>query len=103
MMPGVEPGIILVALSGALMLVTAFGLRTRASATIGIALLALAGAGFAWGVMLLLPEPSTGEWIAAVALLAILTPGHARIVLGRFGPSARGAPIRAFAPPGEKR
>ena len=102
-MPGVEPGVVLIALSGAFMLVTAFGLRTRAPALVGILLLALAGTGFGWGVMLLLPDPSAGEWVASVALLAVLTPAHVRIVLGRFGPSARGAPIRALAAPGEKR
>jgi hypothetical protein len=99
----VEAGAILIALTSALMLVTAFGLRTRAPALVSIVLLAVAGGGFAWGVMLLQPDPSVGEWIAAVAILSVLVPAHVRIVLGRFGPSARGAPIRALAAPGEKR
>jgi hypothetical protein len=103
MMPGVEPGVVLIVLAVAVMLITAFVLRTRAPAAVGISLLAMAGAGFGWGVMLLLPDPSMGEWIAAAGLLAVLTPAHVRIVLGRFGPAARGAPIRSFAAPGERR
>jgi hypothetical protein len=99
----VEPGAILIAASAVVMLVTAFVLRTRAPALVGIALLALAGGAFAWGVMLLQPDPSVGEWVAGVVILSVLTPAHVRILLGRFGPSARGAPIRALAAPGEKR
>ena len=103
MIPGMEPGLLLILLAVALMLLTAFVLRTRTPAALAISLLALAGAGFGWGVMMLLPDPSVGEWIAAVGLLAVLTPAHVRIVLGRFGPAARGAPIRALAAPGERR
>ena len=103
MMPGVEPGVVLILLSVALMLLTAFVLRTRAPGALGISLLALAGAAFGWGMMLLRPDPSVGEWVAAVLLLAVLTPVHVRILLGRFGSAARGAPLRAFAPPGEHR
>jgi hypothetical protein len=103
MMPGMEPGLLLILLGVALMLLTAFVLRTRTPGALAISLLALAGAGFGCGVMMLLPDPSVGEWIAAVGLLAVLTPAHVRIVLGRFGPAARGAPIRAFAAPGERR
>jgi hypothetical protein len=99
----VEPGAILIAIASAVMLVTAFALRTRAPAIVGISLLALAGGAFAWGVMLLQPDPSVGEWVAAVAILSVLTPAHVRIVLGRFGPAARGTPVRALAAPGEKR
>jgi hypothetical protein len=99
----VEPGAILISVSSAVMLVTALALRTRVPAAAGIALLSLAGGAFGWGVMLLQPDPSVGEWVAAVTILSVLTPAHVRIVLGRFGPSARGAPIRALAAPGEKR
>lgn len=102
-MPGVEPGVALILLAIAVMLLTAFVLRTRAPAVVGISVLALAGAGFGWGVMLLRADPSVGEWIAATGLLAALTPTHVRIVVGRFGPAALGAPIRAFAAPGEHR
>lgn len=98
-----EPGVVLILLSVAVMVLTVVALRTRAPAVIGILLLALAGAGFGWGAMMLRPDPSVGEWVAAVGLLAVLTPAHARIVLGRFGPAARGTPIRGFAAPGEHR
>jgi hypothetical protein len=36
--------------------------------------------------MLLQPDPSTGEFVVAVAALAFLVPAHVRIVLGPFGP-----------------
>jgi hypothetical protein len=101
-MPGVGPGVILIT-SIALMAVTAFVLRTRVPAVVGVLLLAAAGGAFGWGVLLLQPDPSVGEAIATVGLLAVLTPAHVRIVLGRFGPGARGAPIRALAAPGERR
>jgi hypothetical protein len=103
MMPGVEPGVVLILMAAGLALLTAFVLRTRVPGVVGILLLAVEGAGFGWGVMLLRPDPSVGEWIAAVGLLAVLTPAHVHVVLGRFGPSARGAPIRALAAPGEPR
>jgi nucleoside recognition membrane protein YjiH len=103
MMPGVEvaPGVIVS--SVALMALTAFVLRTRVPAAVGVLLLAVAGGAFAWGVLLLQPDPSVGESVAAVALLSVLTPAHVRIVLGPYGPVARGAPIRALAAPGERR
>ena len=103
MMPGVDlaPGVIVS--SVALMVLTAFVLRTRVPAAVGVLLLAVAGGAFAWGVLLLQPDPSVGEAVAAVALLAVLTPAHIRIVLGPYGPAARGVPIRALAAPGERR
>ena len=96
-------GVVLLVTSSALMALTAFVLRTRVPAAMGVLLLAAAGGAFGWGMLLLQPEPSVGESVAAVGLLTILTPAHVRIVLGRFGPSARGATIRALAGPGERR
>ena len=96
-------GVVLLVSSSALMALTAFVLRTRVPAAMGVLLLAAAGGAFGWGVLLLQPDPSVGESVAAVGLLTILTPAHVRIVLGRFGPSARGATIRALAGPGERR
>jgi hypothetical protein len=92
-------GVWIIALSAALALVTAFVLRTRPPAGLVVALLAVAGAGVGWGGMLLQPDPSTVEFVLAVAVLAILFPAHVRIVLGRFGPSARGEGIRAMTDP----
>jgi hypothetical protein len=71
-------------------LVTAFGLRTRLRYAAVFLLLMAAGAGVAWGGMLLRPDPSAGEVVAAVVLLAVLVPFHARIVLGPFGPRTGG-------------
>ena len=89
----------IVGFSAAVALVTAFALRTRLAAGLVIALLAVAGAGVGWGGMLLQPDPSTFEFVLAVAGLALLFPAHVRIVLGRFGPSARGEGIRAMTDP----
>jgi hypothetical protein len=36
--------------------------------------------------MLIQADPSIGEFVAAVAMLAGLVPAHVRIVLGPFGP-----------------
>jgi hypothetical protein len=89
----------IIAVSAAVALVTAFVLRTRVPAGLGVALLAVAGAGVGWGGMLLQPDPSTFEFVLTIALLALLFPAHVRIVLGRFGPSARGEGIRAMTDP----
>jgi hypothetical protein len=76
----------LVAGSGFVAVVTAFLLRARLSAATVVILLAAAGAGVGWGAMLLQPDPSTGEVVAAIVILAVLVPAHVRIVLGPFGP-----------------
>jgi fatty acid desaturase len=57
--------------------------------------LAVAGGALGWGGMLLRPDPSVGEFVAAVVLLAVLVPAHVRIVLGRFGPRAAAEPAPA--------
>ena len=51
-----------------------------------LAVLALAGAGIGWGAMLIQPDPSAGEFAAAIVILGVLIPAHVRIVLGPFGP-----------------
>jgi hypothetical protein len=89
----------IVAVSATLAFLTAFALRTRLPAGVVVALLAVAGAGVGWGGMLLQPDPSTFEFVLTVAVLALLFPAHVRIVLGRFGPSARGEGIRAMTNP----
>jgi hypothetical protein len=105
MMPGVDPapGVIVLVSASALMVLAAFVLRTRVPAAVGVFLLAAAGGAFGWGILHLQPNPSVGESIAAVGLLAVLTPAHVRIVFGRYGPAAREASIRALAAPGERR
>ncbi len=65
---------------------TALLLRTRMPGVLVAAVLMLAGVGLGWGGMLVQPDPSIGELIAAVAMLAFLVPAHVRIVLGPFGP-----------------
>jgi hypothetical protein len=78
----------IVVAAGAVALLTAFPLRTRLPAPLVTVTLAVAGGAIGWGGMLLRPDPSVGELVAAVVLLAVLVPAHARIVLGRFGPRA---------------
>ena len=82
-------GVWIVSASVAIGLVTAFLLRTRLPARVVLALLAAAGAGIAWGGMLLRADPTPGEVAGAVAVLAALVPAHVRIVLGPVDP--RGA------------
>jgi hypothetical protein len=89
----------IVVASAVLALLTAFVLRPRLPAVAVATLLAAAGAGVGWGGMLLQPDPSAFEIVLTVALLAFLFPAHVRIVLGRFGPSARGEGIRAMTDP----
>jgi hypothetical protein len=77
--------------SAALALLGAFVVRRRLPGRLVTAILAVAGAGLGYGVMLLQPDPSTGELVAAVFLLTVLVPAHVRIVLGPFGPKRREA------------
>jgi hypothetical protein len=88
-----------VAGSALVALVTAFALRTRLPGAIVAVILTAAGAGIGWGGMVLQEDPTTPELIVGVVLMALLVPLHVRIVLGRFGPSARGRGIRAMADP----
>jgi hypothetical protein len=88
-----------VAVSAAGAVATGFLLRTRLPGAVVVVVLAAAGAGLGWGGMLLQPDPSTGEVVLAVAVMAVLVPAHVRIVLGRFGPAGRGQGIRAMADP----
>jgi hypothetical protein len=79
--------------------VAAFALRNRIQGALVALILTTAGAGIGWGGMLLQKDPSTVEFVVGVALMAALVPLHVRIVLGRFGPAARGRGIRAMADP----
>ena len=82
-----DPGVWLVSASAAVALFTAFVARPRVTPAVSILILGLAGAGLGWGGMLIQPDPSTFELVAAVAMLAFLVPAHVRIVLGPFGPA----------------
>jgi hypothetical protein len=82
----VDQGAWLAAVSAAVGVVIAFLLRRRVAAGVVTVMLALAGAGIGWGGMLVQPDPSVGEFVAAVAILALLVPAHVRIVIGPFGP-----------------
>lgn len=88
-----------IAASAGLAVATAFLLRARFGALLVSLLLAAAGAGLGWGGVTLRDDPTATELAVTVALMAVLVPAHVRIVLGRFGPSARGAGIRAMADP----
>jgi hypothetical protein len=67
-------------------LIAAFWLRTRLPYAAVFVTLMVVGAGIAWGGLLLRPDPSAGEIVLTVGLLAALVPFHVRIVLGPFGP-----------------
>ena len=81
-----DQGAWVAAVSSAAAVGTALLCRRRLAAPAVIAILVLAGAGIGWSGMLVQPDPSIGEVIAAVAMLALLVPAHVRIVLGPFGP-----------------
>ncbi len=85
-----ETGTVVVVVAVALGLATAFLLRRRLPSGVVAVLLASAGAGIAWGGMLLQPDPSIGEAVAGILTLTLLIPAHVRIVLGPFGPARRG-------------
>ena len=87
--------------SAALALIAAFAFRTRLPSWLVAELLSLAGVGIGAGGMLYQPSPSIGEFAAAVVALAILVPAHVRIVMGPFGPAARGKPWAGSAPPAQ--
>ena len=87
----------IVAAAAAVALITALLLRTRIPPPLVTIVLAVAGGALGWGGMLLRPDPSVGEFAAAVVLLAVLVPSHVRIVLGRFGPRAATEPTPASA------
>jgi hypothetical protein len=82
----VDQGAWLAAVSAAVAVAAALLLRRRLAPLALIVILALAGAGIGWGGMLIQRDPSPGELVAAVVMLAALIPAHVRIVLGPFGP-----------------
>ena len=84
----VDSGGWIAGISAGVALVTALFLRNRAPGPVVLAILVAAGAGIGWGGMLIQPDPSVGEFVAAVAILAALIPAHVRIVLGPYGPSS---------------
>jgi hypothetical protein len=93
----------IVAGSALMAVVTAFPLRTRLPGAGVAVILIAAGAGIGWGGMLLQQDPTTVEFVVGVTVMALLVPLHVRIVLGGFGPSARGRGIRAMADPAGQR
>ena len=78
--------VIVVVVSSAIALATAFLGRRRLPAPAVAVLLAIAGGTLAWGILLLQPSPSVGESVGSIVLLALLLPAHVRYVLGPFGP-----------------
>jgi hypothetical protein len=84
----VDQGAWLAAVSAAAAVGTALLLRRRLAGPAVLGILTLAGAGIGWGGMLIQPDPSIGEFVAAVGMLAFLVPAHVRVVLGPFGPQS---------------
>ncbi|MDQ3991455.1 MAG: hypothetical protein M3245_03985 [Actinomycetota bacterium] len=79
------PAVSIVAISATAGLLTALALRRRLPTAAVVVLLGLAGAGVAWGGMLLRHAPAPAEVALAVVAMALLAPAHARIVLGPLG------------------
>ena len=81
-----DTGLALVIGAGAVAVLTAFVLRSRAPAALSISLMTAASAALAYGGMLLRQDPSALEIALAVLAMAVLGPAHVRIVLGPYGP-----------------
>lgn len=79
-------GIALLISGGAVALLSAFVLRTRAPAAVVALILVACGAALGVGAMLVQDRVSTTNWIVGVAALTVLVPAHVRVVLGPFGP-----------------
>jgi hypothetical protein len=75
-----------IAASAALLLATAFVVRTRIATAAVDGLLAAAGAGLAVGGLLLVDHVETGSWIVAPISLAVLTVVHVRAMFAGSGP-----------------
>lgn len=75
----------MVAVAALVAALTALVLRRRLRGPAVFFLLAGSGAALAGGGMMLRPDPSVGEWVLALAGMALLAPLHARIVLGPLG------------------
>jgi hypothetical protein len=78
-------GVTLVSGAGAAALLLAFFGRNRLSRGFVFFVLALCGAGIGLGIGLVLGEETVPQLVAAVILLSVLTPFHARVVFGPFG------------------
>ena len=81
-----EAGAWVAATSALVATIVALLLREKLASVLVLVALGSAGAGIGWGGMLIQPDPSPGEFVAAVAMLTVLVPAHVRIVLGPFGP-----------------
>jgi hypothetical protein len=68
----------------ALLLLVAFGLRSRAPAAASMSLGAAGGGALAAGALLVQPHASSADWVVAVGAMAFLAPAHIRVVLGPF-------------------
>jgi hypothetical protein len=84
-------------------LLTVFALWPRLPSAVGLVVTALCGAAIAAGGLLLQDDPSRGDWVLAVAVLATLAPMHTRLLFGRSGARrlARGL-LPPSAPPRTK-
>lgn len=78
-------GIGLIVAGGLLSVLTAFGLWRRLAAAAGFGGLAASGAIVGAGALLVQDEVAAAEWAITLLALAVLTPVHARLVLGRPG------------------
>ena len=79
-------GVALIVAGGAIGLVTALLLRTRAPAIVIAGVLTGCGLALGAGALLVQDHVSTTNWVLTLALIAFLVPAHVRIVLGPFGP-----------------
>ncbi len=79
-------GAVILAICGAMAVVTALVLRTRWSARTVDVVMALAGAGMGVGGLLLLDDVSVGSWVFAPLVLAVVAPAQVRALFAGDGP-----------------
>lgn len=84
----------LIVVGTAAVLGVAFGLRDRLPAFAVIGLLAAGGALVAAGALLARDHAGGGDWVLALAGLALLMPLHAWALLGPLGKGAESQPGR---------
>lgn len=86
----------MIAAGAAFGLFTVFVLWPRLPSIVGLTLIAVCGGAIAAGGLLLRDDPGTGDWILAIAVLAVLAPLHSRLVFGSSGGRRLG---RGLLPP----
>ena len=80
-------GIALIVTGGALACVGMFVVWHRVASSLAVGLVALAGAVVGAGALFVQEDVGAASWVVTLVVFSVLTPMHARLVLGPAGPS----------------